>query len=63
MEAKTTWSKNENKETIPELQDRLIEIIKLIKQWHAPDEPPMIAPKRIEMKIVETLLNEFKDLY
>ena len=43
VEAKTTWSKNGKKKTIPELQDLLIEIIKPTKQWHVPDEPPTAA--------------------
>ena len=47
MGSKTTWSNNGKKKTIPELQDRLIEIIKLTKQWHVPDEPPTTAPHRI----------------
>ena len=55
VEAKTTWSKNGKKKTIPELQDSFIEIIKLTKQWHVPDEPPTTAPERIEMPIVGTL--------
>ena len=37
VEAKTTWYKNGKKKTIAELQDHLIEIIKLTKQWHVPD--------------------------
>ena len=48
VEDKTTWSKNIKKKTIPEFQDRLIEIIKLTKQWHVPDEPPKIDPQKIE---------------
>ena len=31
VEAKTTWSKNGSKTTIPDLQDRLFEIIQLTK--------------------------------
>ena len=46
MEAKTTWSNNGNNKTIPEFQDRLIEIIKLTKQFHDPDEPPTAAPQK-----------------
>ena len=62
VEAKTTRSKNGKKKNIPELQARLIEIIKLNKQWHVPDEHPMAAPQRIEIPIVGTLLNSVKDL-
>ena len=61
-EAKTTWYKNGKKKTIAELQDHLIEIIKLTKQWHVPDEPPTTAPQRIEMPILGTLSNPVKDL-
>ena len=43
VEAKTTWSKNGKKKTIPELPDCLIEIIKLTKQWNIPDETHMTA--------------------
>ena len=39
VESKTIWSKNGKKKTITELQDLLIEIIKLSKQCHVPDEP------------------------
>ena len=44
------------------MQDRLIEIIKLTKQWNIPDEPPTTAPQRTEMEIVATLSNAVKDL-
>ena len=63
MEAKITWSKKEKNKTIPELQDRFIEIIKLTKQWHVPDEPPTTAAQRIEIPIVGILSNVVKDLY
>ena len=62
LRAKTTWSKNGKKKTIPKFQDRLIEIIKLTKQWHVQDEPPTKAPQMIEMPIVGTLSNSVKDL-
>ena len=61
-EAKTTWYKNVNKKTTPELQDRLIEIIKLTKQWHVLYEPPTTTPQRIEIPIVGTLSNIVKGL-
>ena len=54
VEAKTTCYKNGKKKTVPELRDRLIEIIKLTKQFHVPDEPPTAALQRIEMPIVGT---------
>ena len=63
VESKTTWSNNGKKKTIPELQDCLIEIIKLTKQWHVPDEPPTTAPQRIEMPIGGKLFNSVKELY
>ena len=63
VESKTTWSNNGKKKNIPELQDRLIELIKLTKQWHAPYEPPTTAPHRMEISIVGTLSNTVKDLY
>ena len=47
VEAKTTWSKNGKKKNLPELQDRLIQIIKLTKQSHVLDEPPTTATQRI----------------
>ena len=47
LRAKTTWSKNGKKKTIPKCQDRLIEIIKLTKQWNIPDETHMTATQRI----------------
>ena len=47
VEVKTKWSKNGNNKTIPEFQDRLIEIIKITKQWHVPGEPHTTAPQRI----------------
>ena len=62
MEAKTIWSKNGNKKTIPEFQNRLIEITKLTKQWHVIYEPPTKAPQRIEITIVGTVSNAVKDL-
>ena len=48
--------------TTPELQDRLIDIIKLTKQWHVPDEPTTTTPQRIEIPIVVTLSNAVKYL-
>ena len=63
MEDKTTWSKNGKKKTIPELQDRLIAIIKRTKQWHVPDETPTTAPRRIAMPIVWILSNSVNDLH
>ena len=62
VEAKTTWSRNGKKKTIPKLQDSYIEIIKLTKQWYVPDEPPTTAPQRIEMPILGTLSNSVKYL-
>ena len=62
VEAKTTCYKKGNKKTIPELQDRLIEIIKLTKKWYVPDDPPTTAPQMIEIPIVETLWNAVKCL-
>ena len=62
VEAKTTWSNNGKKKIIPELQDRLVEIIKLTKQWHVLYEPPTTAPHRIEIRIVGTLSNAVKGL-
>ena len=62
VEAKSTWSKNGKKKTIPEFQDRLIQIIKLTKQWHVSDEPPTITPQIIEIPIVGALSNAVKDL-
>ena len=53
--AKTTWSKNGKKKTIPELQERLIEIIRLTKGMPVPDEPPTTAPQRVQLPIVGTL--------
>ena len=62
VEAKTTWYKNGKKNNIPELQDRLIEIINLTKYWYVPDEPPMKASQMIEMPIVGKLSNSVKNL-
>ena len=62
VKAKTTWSNNGKKKTIPELQDCLVETIKLTKQWHAPDEPPMTDPQRTEIPIVDTSSNTFNYL-
>ena len=55
VEAQTICSKNVKKKTTPELQDHLIEIIKLTKQWNVLDEPPTTAPHRIEIPILGTL--------
>ena len=43
VEANTTCYKNGKNKTNPYLQDLLIEIIKLTKQWHVLDEPPTTA--------------------
>ena len=40
----------------------MIDIIKVTKQWHVPDEPPTKSPQRIEIPIVGTLSITVKDL-
>ena len=40
----------------------MIEIIKLTKQWHVPDQTTTTYPHRIKMPIVETLSNAVKYL-
>ena len=63
VEAKSICPKNENKKTIPEFQDPLIDIIKLTMKWHVPDEPPTASPQRMDFPIVGKLSNRVKDLY
>ena len=41
----------------------MIDIIKITKQWHVPDEYPKIAPQRMDMPILGTLSNAVNDLY
>jgi hypothetical protein len=44
VDCHTTWLKNGKKKTIPELTDRLIEIIKMTRQREIPDKPPACVP-------------------
>jgi hypothetical protein len=57
VEAHTTWSKDGEKKTIPELQRRLIEIINLAKKekWKIPDNPPSKVPVRKSWTPVGTI--------
>jgi hypothetical protein len=57
-EAHTTWSKNGKKKTLPQLQARLIEVLKITKDFEVPDKPPPKVPQRKEMPLMGTRTNK-----
>ena len=62
VEAQTYWSANGRKKSLPELQTRLIEIIKATKKLPVPDQPPANIPQRKEIATLGTLTNKVKEI-
>ena len=61
-DAQTNWSENLKKKTIPQLTDRLIEIIKMFKNVPVPDDPNTTMPKRKQQLVVGTLTHKVRQL-
>ena len=54
-DAQTNWSDNCKQKTIPQLTDRLIEIINMFKKFPVPDDPNTTMPQRKQQPVVGTL--------
>ena len=61
-DAQTNGSENHKQNTIPQLTDRLIEIIKMFKNFPVPDDPNMTMPKRKHHPVVGTLTHKVRQL-
>ena len=61
-DAQTNWSENRNQKTIPQLTDRLIEIIKMFKNVPVPDDPNTTMPQRKQQPVVGTLNHKVRQL-
>ena len=61
-DAQTNWSDNCKQKTIPQLIDRLIEIIKIFKNVPVPDEPNTTMPQIKQQPVVGTLTHKVRQL-
>ena len=61
-EAETSWSENGVKKTIPNLEKRLINIIKVTKNKTPLDKPPPCVPQRKKAGVLGTATNQLKQL-
>ena len=61
-DAQTNWSENHKQKTIPQLTDRLIEIIKMFKNVPVPDDPNTTMPQRKQQPVVGTLTHKVRQL-
>ena len=57
-DAQTNWSDNRKQKTIPQLTDRLIEIIKMFKNVPVTDDPNTTMPQRKQQTVVVTLTHK-----
>ena len=61
-DAQTNWSENCKQKTIPQLTDRLIEIIKMFKNVPVLDDPNMKIPQRKQQPVVGKLNHKVREL-
>ena len=61
-DAQKNWSENRKQKTIPQLTDRLIEIIKMFKTVPVPDDPKTTMPQRKQQPLVGTLTYKVSQL-
>ena len=61
-DAQTNWSENCKQKMIPQLKDRLIEIIKMFKNVPVPDDPNTTMPQRKQHPVVGTLNHKVRKL-
>ena len=59
-DAQTNWSENSKQKTIPQLTDRLIEIIKMFKNVPVPDDPNTTMPQRKQQPVAGTLTHKVR---
>ena len=62
VDSQTNWSENRKQKTIPQLTDRLIEIIKMFKNVPVPDDPKTTMPERKQQLVVGTLTHKVRQL-
>lgn len=62
VDAQTTWSKDGKKKTIPQLQQRLLEIIAITRGFEIRDKPPTKVPQRKQTAILGTLTNKVREM-
>ena len=62
VDSQTNWSENCKQKTIPQLTDRLIEIIKMFKNVPVPDDPKTTMPERKQQLVVGTLTHKVRHL-
>ena len=61
-DAQTNWSENRKQKTIPQLTDRLIDIIKMFKNFPVPDDPNTTMPQRKHQPLVDMLTHTVRKL-
>ena len=61
-DAQTNWSENSKQKTIPQLTDRLIDIIKIFNNVPVPDDPNTTMPQRKQQPVVGTLTHKVRQL-
>ena len=60
--SQTDWSENRKQKMIPQLTDRLIEIIKMFKNVPVPDHPNTTMPQRKQQPVVGMLTHKVRQL-
>ena len=61
-DAQANWSENRKQKTIPQLTDRLIEIIKMFNNVPVPEDPITTMPQRKQQPVVGTLTHKVRQL-
>ena len=61
-DSQKNWSESRKQNTIPQLTDRLIEIIKMLKNVPVPDDPNKTMPQRNQQPVVGTLNHKVRQL-
>ena len=61
-DAQMYWSENFKQNRIPQLTDRLIEIIKMFKNVPVPDNPNTTMPQIKQQPVVVTLTHKLRQL-
>ena len=61
-DAQTNGSENHKQKTIPQLTDRLINIIKMLKNVPVPDDPNITMQQRNKQPVVGTLTHKVRQL-
>ena len=64
MECETRWTVDGHKLTIPELANRLKDLIRIQhkKKWFIPDKPAVLVPQRENITFLGTAIRQVGDL-